>query len=284
MWKVIHGDCKVQLSEFEAESVQTCVTSPPYWQLRDYGCTSELGGEETPEKFVESLVGVFEEVRRVLKKDGTLWLNLGDTYVGGGGYCPTAPSNQQGSKQSTNRGAKAKARPVPEGYKKKDLIGIPWMTAIALRKKGWFLRADVIWDKPNGFPENVTDRPSRTHEYVFLLSKSEKYYYDHKAILEPSADGGTRICRAVWEIAKTNFSGAHFAVFPEKLVERCLLATSRENDLVIDPFLGSGTTGVVSQKIGRQFVGIDLNESYCQMAKTRIEAIEAKNAGQEHNS
>jgi site-specific DNA-methyltransferase (cytosine-N4-specific) len=276
MWNIIHGDSCSKLKELSGDSIQTCVTSPPYWQLRDYGNTNELGSESSPEEFVKSLVKVFDEVRRVLTKDGTLWLNLGDTYVGGGGYCPTAPSNLKGSKQSTNRGAKAKARPVPEGYKKKDLIGIPWMTALALRKSGWYLRADVIWDKPNGFPEKVTDRPTRTHEYVFLLSKSAKYFYDHKAIVEASADGGHRNCRAVWSIAKTNFSGAHFAVFPEELVEKCLLATTREGDRVLDPFVGSGTTGVVSLRLKRDFTGIELNETYCQMARERIQAQSEK--------
>lgn len=279
MWQIRQGDCQDTLKQLDAESAQTCVTSPPYWHLRDYGNDGELGSEATPELFVERLVAILAEVRRVLKSDGTLWLNLGDTYAGGGGYCPNAPSNVRGSKQSTNRGSKGKPRPVPPGCKRKDLIGVPWMAAIALRQDGWYLRSDIIWDKPNGFPENVTDRPSRTHEYLFLLSKSPKYFYDAGAIREPDAAGGTRNCRSIWQIAKSNFAGAHFATFPEKLVERCLLASSRPGDCVLDPFSGSGTTGAVAVRLGRTFVGVELSTEYCEIARQRIASAGSTPAG-----
>ncbi len=218
-----------------------------------------------------SLVETFSAVHRVLKFDGVLFLNLGDTYCGGGGYCPTAPSNQKGSKQSTNRGAKVGARPVPEGYKAKDLVGFPWLMAFELRKAGWYLRADIIWEKTNCMPENVTDRPTRSHEYVFLLSKSSKYHYDHEAVKEDaSSKGKKRNCRTVWKIPKAQSKTVHTAVFPEALVERCVLAGSKDGDTVLDPFAGSGTTGVVSLSLGRRFVGVEINPEYCKICSERI--------------
>jgi site-specific DNA-methyltransferase (cytosine-N4-specific) len=271
MWDVLYGDCGQVLRSLETNFFQCCVTSPPYWQLRDYHEDNQIGIEETPEQFVSKLADLFEEVRRVLREDGVLWLNMGDTYCGGGGYCPNAPSNQAGSKQSTSRGVKAKPRPIPPGYKAKDLVGIPWMTALELRRRGWYLRADVIWDKTNGMPEKVTDRPARTHEYVFQLTKSARYFYDHLALKEPGRDGRPRNKRCVWPIPQQAYKGAHFAVFPEKLVETCLIATSKNGDWVLDPFCGSGTTGVVAGNLGRNFVGIELHREFCDMACERIE-------------
>jgi DNA modification methylase len=269
--KIINSDCIEGLKQIERNSVQTCITSPPYWQLRDYGQKDQLGTEKTPEEFVARMVQIFREVRDVLRDDGTIWINLGDTFCGGGGYCPTAPSNQAGSKQSTNRGVKAKPRPVPPGFKAKDLVGIPWMVAMALRAEGWYLRADIIWEKSNGMPEAVKDRPTRCHEYVFLLTKNPHYFYNSEAIKEETTEGANkRNKRSVWKINQKPYAGAHFAVFPEELVKTCMLAGSKEGDLVLDPFVGSGTTGAVANKLKRNFIGIDLNPDYCIMAQERI--------------
>jgi len=269
--KIINSDCIEGLKQIERNSVQTCITSPPYWQLRDYGQKDQLGTEKTPEEFVARMVQIFREVRDVLRDDGTIWINLGDTFCGGGGYCPTAPSNQAGSKQSTNRGVKAKPRPVPPGFKAKDLVGIPWMVAMALRSEGWYLRADIIWEKSNGMPEAVKDRPTRCHEYVFLLTKNPHYFYNSEAIKEEKTEGANkRNKRSVWKINQKPYAGAHFAVFPEELVKTCMLAGSKEGDLVLDPFVGSGTTGAVANKLKRNFIGIDLNPDYCIMAEERI--------------
>ena len=269
--KIINSDCIEGLKQIERNSVQTCITSPPYWQLRDYGQKDQLGTEKTPEEFVARMVQIFREVRDVLRDDGTIWINLGDTFCGGGGYCPTAPSNQAGSKQSTNRGVKAKPRPVPPGFKARDLVGIPWMVAMALRSEGWYLRADIIWEKSNGMPEAVKDRPTRCHEYVFLLTKNPHYFYNAEAIKEETTEGANkRNKRSVWKINQKPYAGAHFAVFPEELVKTCMLAGSKEGDLVLDPFVGSGTTGAVANKLKRNFIGIDLNPDYCIMAEERI--------------
>ena len=269
--KIINSDCLEGLKQIERNSVQTCITSPPYWQLRDYGQKDQLGTEKTPEEFVTRIVEIFREVRDVLRDDGTVWINLGDTFCGGGGYCPTAPSNQAGSKQSTNRGVKAKPRPVPLGFKAKDLVGIPWMAAMALRADGWYLRADIIWEKSNGMPEAVKDRPTRCHEYVFLLTKNPHYFYNAEAVKEETTEGNNkRNKRSVWKINQKPYAGAHFAVFPEELVKTCMLAGSKEGDLVLDTFVGSGTTGAVANKLKRNFIGIDLNPDYCIMAQERI--------------
>lgn len=270
MYQIIQGDSIESLSKLKTNSVQICVTSPPYWQLRDYGEVGQLGSEATPEQFVDSLVKVFQEVRRVLRPDGTLWLNLGDTYCGGGGYCPSAPSNQAGSKQSTNRGVKAKSRPIPPGFKARDLVGLPWMAAMALRADGWYLRGDIIWDKPNGMPEKVANRPTRCHEYLFLLSKEKSYYYSAEAVQEEAIGGGKRNRRSIWRIPQKAYPRAHFAVFPEELVTLCLMAGSKPGDMVLDPFSGSGTTGAVAVGLQREFIGIDLNPTYCKMADERI--------------
>lgn len=274
MFEIRNGDCRNELKNIESNSVQCCVTSPPYWHLRDYDAKDQLGSDVSPEEYAEELRIVFDDVKRVLKEDGTLFLNLGDTYCGGGGYCPTAPSNQKGSKQSTNRGSKKGARPVPEGYKAKDLVGFPWLAAFALRQSGWYLRADIIWDKINCMPENVKDRPTRSHEYVFLLTKSSRYFYDHTAVKEVGANKKLRNRRTIWPLSKSKGGTIHTATFPESLVEICLRAGTRPGDLVIDPFMGSGTTGFVSVGLGRDFIGIELNPEYCKFSNERI-----KNAG-----
>jgi len=267
---MLQGDCRTQLKEVPEESVQCCITSPPYWHLRDYDCEDQIGNDPTPEEYAVALSETFSAVHRVLRQDGVLFLNLGDTFCGGGGYCPNAPSNQKGSKQSTNRGTKVGSRPIPPGYKAKDLVGFPWLMAFELRKAGWYLRADIVWDKTNCMPENVTDRPTRSHEYVFLFSKSAKYYYNHEAVKEETAKGKKRNCRTVWQIPKATSRTVHTAVFPEALVERCVLAGSQEGDTILDPFAGSGTAGVVAVKNNRRFLGVELNPDYCKICDERI--------------
>lgn len=391
------------LGGLEDESIQMCVTSPPYWGLRDYGtepqiwpcsceidhsqgcehdwiddfcrkCTAwrgSLGLEPTPELFIEHLTKIFREVRRVLRKDGVLWLNIGDTYAGGGKWSGIRPEHKNcGRALKDTPYAVTTPTGIPEGLKKKDLIGIPWMLAFALRDDGWYLRSDIIWAKPNPMPESVTDRCSKSHEYLFMLTKSAKYYYDNEAIREPNAKAtkaskyqelngmnrdeqypinpAGRNKRSVWEIATQSVKDAHFAIFPEKLVEPCILAGSSkracsecgapwtriiekelgdpveslsiskeegnpskggetyrpvksiktvgwepscncssndmsletatgliepETDLcvVLDPFFGSGTTGLVCEKLNRKWIGIELNEDYCEIVKKRIE-------------
>lgn len=276
------GDARERLSELPDGIVQACITSPPYFGLRDYGVDGQIGLEETPQEYVERLVDVFREVKRVLAGDGTLWLNLGDSYAGSWGASALW------------------------GVKPKDLLGIPWRVAFALQADGWCLRSDCIWSKPNPMPESVRDRPTRAHEYVFLLSKSGRYYYDHEAIKEPAVSdhpsgngfkrpqslsrqnkdgtpkgkdeqwadvGGKRNRRSVWHIPVRPFKGAHFAVFPEALVEPMVLAGSRPGDLVLDPFTGSGTTAVVALRHGRRFLGIELNPEYADMARERVRPL-----------
>lgn len=322
---LLHGDSLQVLSGIDDQQVRCCVTSPPYYGLRDYGVEGQLGLEGTPEEYVERLVSVFREVRRVLTDDGTLWLNLGDSYAGGG--CGSRDPDRW-PKQSRNRGsARAVMREHSKkmtGYKSKDLLGIPWMAAFALRADGWYLRSDIVWHKENPMPESVKDRPTRAHEFLFLLTKSENYYFNHNAIKEPAVGntvhaltGGqrrknkkqnsdtprerknakaqgrqnrgdhrvvgfqdrwnkadkspTRHKRDVWTVNAQPYKGAHFAVMPEKLVEPCVLAGSKPGDIVLDPFCGSGTVGVVSLRHGRNFVGVDLNTEYLKLAGKRIE-------------
>ena len=392
---IIQGDALTRLKELPSESVDCCITSPPYFGLRDYGVEGQIGLEESPEAYVSKLVEVFREVRRVLKKEGTLWLNLGDTFASGGtgGCSPKSTLNGgKGVGESEKlRLMKQSPRKIPDGLKPKDLIGIPWMVAFALRADGWWLRSDIIWanlsmvrpfqsPKPNCMPESVTDRPTKAHEYIFLLSKSQKYYYDGEAIKEPAAPyrkcgKGAEYCdenadpkgggfrgkgglkawrpdetgrnkRTVWTVATKPFAEAHFATFPEKLIEPCILAGTsergvcpkcgkawerqvgkqtiylsnaakagttalagkghtssqvRENHdirlgpctqtetigwlpscqcscdpvpaVVLDPFFGAGTTGLVAKKLGRCFIGIELNGAYIGMAQKRIAAV-----------
>jgi DNA modification methylase len=270
---IIVGDVRTALSSIPDGSVQTCITSPPYWGLRDYGNDGQLGLESTPDEYVASMVAVFAEVWRVLADDGTLWLNLGDSYSGSG----KGPAGNIGAKHDERNMEHVHSAIIPEGLKAKDLVGIPWRVAFALQADGWYLRQDIIWQKPNPMPESVKDRCTKAHEYVFLLTKSARYYFDNKAIKEPSAksgntyvDSGTRNRRSVWTINTKPFKGAHFAVMPEALVEPCVLAGSKVGDLVLDPFAGSGTVGVVALRNGRDFVGVELNPDYAQLANDRI--------------
>jgi DNA modification methylase len=288
-------------------SVQCVVTSPPYWGLRDYGLGPDtLGLEPTPELYVAHLVAVFREVRRVLRADGTCWLNLGDSYN-------SPASNQQNGEPRPSRAGAfhsqgRRDRDAP-GLKPKDLVGIPWRVAFALQADGWWLRSDIVWAKPNPMPESVTDRPTKAHEYLFLLTKSARYYYDGEAIREPNADtplngrvvehkGGVKFGldrpgavdaspltrprfaerfvnpagrnrRSVWTIATEPYPEAHFAVFPEKLVEPCILAGSKSGDRVLDPFAGSGTTVAVAERLGRVGVGVELKPEYLGLGRRR---------------
>jgi DNA modification methylase len=303
MINILHGDCIESLKSLEDQSINTCVTSPPYWGLRNYNDESkQLGMEDTPEEFVENLVNVFREVKRVLRDDGTVWLNLGDSYSSGG---RTTTTNQslRGDKEY------GVTRPKPsKGIKPKDLIGIPWRVAFALQADGWYLRQDIIWHKPNPMPESVRDRCTKSHEYIFLLSKNVKYYYDHEAIKEDSVftnskgeigkanstknigknvldkegfeirDGlknmgvyPKRNKRSVWTITTKPFKGAHFATFPKDLIEPCVLAGCPKGGTVLDPFGGSGTTGIVAAQHNRNAVLLELNQEYIDLAKARIE-------------
>lgn len=322
MLTIYNADALKTLSQMESASVQCVVTSPPYWRLRDYKTEGQIGLEDTPEECVQKMVIIFREVRRVLKDDGTIWVNLGDSHFGG----------NRGN-QGKNADVVVPRMSIHNGVKPKDLVGFPWMVAFALRADGWYLRSDIIWSKPNPMPESVRDRPTKAHEYLFLLSKSRKYYYDADAIRtnmkgstlarldqnianqngSTRAYGGTRPDRpmksvfsnankergherphngfkndwdampkeeqqkngankrTVWEIATYPFSDAHFATFPPALVEPCILAGSAPGDIILDPFFGSGTTGSVANKHGRQAIGIELNTDYCELSLKRFD-------------
>ncbi len=298
-WEVRCGDVLDELRKMPAESVHCCVTSPPYWGLRDYGCAGQVGLEATPAEYVAKMVEVFREVRRVLRSDGTLWLNLGDSYAGSGkGWNLQDDAKQVTSRAWADRESMPAARTRNDagpGYKPKDLVGIPWSVAFALRDDGWWLRSDIIWAKPNPMPESVTDRPTKAHEYLFLLAKSQTYYYDQDAVREAGvgrldrghavrgrlgeqgwqgvslAEPVARNRRSVWTIATEPFPEAHFATMPTKLVEPCILAGSPVGGVVLDPFCGSGTVGVVALRHNRSFIGIDIKPEYCEMARRRIE-------------
>ncbi len=357
MLTILQGDALDKLSELEAESVQSCVTSPPYWGLRDYGAPGQLGLEKTPEEYVAKMVEIFREVRRVLRKDGTLWLNLGDSYASGGRG--GGMEGERGEKQRSNQGALLGPKRAPEGLKDKDLVGIPWRVAFALQADGWWLRQDIIWSKPNPMPESVTDRCTKSHEYLFLLTKSARYYYDYRAILEPAAYDGrmdtvmkgsekysdgfspfnnqtknvvgherwpnkiampanykgsipgrnkgpgqdrrsgkdritynqkgddygpngqafnqmhakdgapARNKRSVWTVTTQPYPEAHFATYPPDLIKPCILAGSRVGDTILDPFAGSGTTGMVSLELGRKATLIELNPEYVELIEQR---------------
>lgn len=318
--RILLGDALEQLRHLPPESVHTCITSPPYYNLRDYGAAGQIGNEASVEEYLQSLVSVFREVRRVLRADGTLWVNMGDSYATRSGSQP--PTNTRNSCGHT-------AKHTPRGYKYKDLIGVPWQLAFALRADGWYLRQDIIWNKSNCMPESVRDRCTKSHEYIFLLSKSERYFFDAAAISEPIAGASTkrymqniekqsgsfkqpgrdgrpmkaalprfggekygtdqaketrtksgktyvptphRNKRDVWTVGTSGFRGAHFAVFPEKLIEPCILAGCPEGGTVLDPFAGSGTTGEVAKRLRRDFIGCEINPDYAQMAADRIAA------------
>lgn len=310
--RIINGDCLPELRKLSDESVNSCVTSPPYYALRDYGEEAQIGRENTPEEYIHRLVLVFREVRRILTRDGTLWLNIGDTYCGTGSKgAYTDPKNPKGR----NGQSLSRARRVAD-CKQKDMIGIPWMLAFALRADGWYLRSDIIWCKGNPMPESVRDRPSRCYEHIFLLTKSKKYYYDKLAIVEPIAastvkrlkyayksgkysDGApgqsaqaikrartgisdadnlptVRNARDVWYINTVPYKGGHFAAYPPKLAERCILTGCPRGGVVLDPFFGSGTTGLAAVMNDRRYIGIELNAAYCELAKKRISSFRSE--------
>ena len=291
MIRIINAEVLEGLHQLPAKSIQCCVTSPPYWGLRDYGVDGQIGLEKTPEEYVAKLVEVFREVGRVLRDDGTLWLNLGDTYAASRSY--QVPDNKHPACDEHHKGAHF----VPEGLKQKDLIGIPWRVAFALQADGWYLRSDIIWSKPNPMPESVTDRPTKSHEYIFLLTKKQKYYYDADAVREKGIEkprlkegnagesavdrkmrgfdnccgtNGTRNKRSVWEVTTQPFPEAHFATFPEALIEPCIKAGSKMNDVVLDPFGGSGTTAKVARDLNRDAVLIEINPEYVKIMKKRL--------------
>ena len=263
---VLFGDCRETMDAF-IDKAQMCVTSPPYYGLRNYGDEeNQIGLEESPEEYIQNLVEVFRKVRDNLTDDGTLWLNIGDSYYN---YRPgkgqalskqTVSNNRQDlPDKCARRGNKLK------GLKEKDLIGIPWMLAFALRADGWYLRQDIIWNKPNPMPESVRDRCTKSHEYIFLLSKSQNYYFDVDAIKEP-----TRRKRSVWTVNNKPYRGAHFAVFPPDLIEPCIRAGSKEGDIVLDPFMGSGTTAMVAKSLKRYYMGCELHEEYGDLMQERV--------------
>lgn len=271
--RIVTGDALHVLKEIPDNSFRCCVTSPPYWGLRDYGIADQIGAETEFTRYFEHLCLVFREVRRTLTDDGTLWLNIGDGYTSGNRTWRDADKKNQARGMSYRP-------PTPNGLKPKDLLGVPWRLAFALQADGWYLRSDIIWSKPNAQPESVKDRPSRAHEYVFLLSKSQDYYYDHEAMQEPAVqnrrpNGKSRNRRTVWTINTEAFPEAHFATFPPDLVTPCILAGTEEGDIVLDPFFGSGTVGVVCRGLGRRFLGIELNPDYIEIAERRLNGQEA---------
>jgi len=311
-WEIREGDCLESLRAMPAGSVQCCVTSPPYWGLRDYGHGDQLGMEETPDLFVANMVKVFAGVKRVLRDDGTLWLNIGDSYAGSWGN--QGRKSERGTQRPINGemltpvhdgrypDARSNTGKIPDGanFKAKDLVGIPWLLAFALRADGWYLRSEIIWAKPNPMPESVTDRPTKAHEQVFLLTKSPRYFYGADAVREahehPNATRtrgsfapgslqenlgkywktpngnhpSGRNKRTVWTVATQPFAGAHFATFPPKLIEPMVLAGSKPGDTVLDPFSGSGTTGMVALRHDRSYIGLELNPEYAELSRNRI--------------
>ena len=305
MNQILFGDCRETLKTIDTKA-RMCVTSPPYYGLRDYGGEkNQIGQEDTPEQFIENLVDVFRSVRDVLTDDGTLWVNIGDSYYN---YRPG--KGQALVQQTLSKTERDQPQSCPrrgnklDGLKEKDLIGIPWMLAFALRADGWYLRQDIIWHKPNPMPESVKDRCTKSHEYLFLLSKNKRYHYDNEAIKEPvKQDWGTRDRtkgkyhnpgtglqphsgltksyerknkRSVWTVNKKPYKGAHFATYPEELIEPCILAASRTGDTILDPFMGSGTTAMVARKHDRHYLGCELHEDYGTLIQKRIKAIPTK--------
>lgn len=252
------------LKQIPNECAQAAITSPPYWGLRDYGIDGQIGAEQTIDEYIDSLVTTFREMKRVLSEDGVFWLNLGDSYTSGG-------RKWRGTDKKLPARGMSYRPDTPKGMKPKDLIGVPWMLAFALRADGWYLRTDIIWNKPNANPESVRDRPTRSHEYIFMLTKSKHYYYDITATMEPSDDKKRlRRKRSVWNVNTEPFPEAHFATFPTKLVEPCILASTRPGDTIIDPFFGSGTVGEVAINLERSFIGIELNSEYAKISERRL--------------
>jgi site-specific DNA-methyltransferase (adenine-specific) len=270
--RILHGDVRQISGELPGQSVHCIVTSPPYWRLRDYGIEGQIGLEPTPDAYVASLVAVFAQLRRVLRDDGTLWLNLGDSYAASKTGRP-GPSTLEGGKTTQVVASQRPDKLVP-GLPQKNLIGIPWKVAFALQADGWYLRSDIVWDKPNVMPESVQDRPTRSHEYLFLLTKSAQYYYDQEAIKEAGRNGKPRNRRTVWTIPTQPYLGTHFAVFAPALVEPCVLAGCPPGGVVLDPFLGSGTTALVAIRTGRNWLGVELNPEYVELARERIRSAQ----------
>jgi len=268
-YQIIQGDCRESLKTLTENSVNCCVTSPPYFGLRSYGGgEDEIGIEDRVEDYIQSLVDVFREVRRVLRPDGTLWLNLGDSYMAQKNVAP--PPQTIGGQRDMPTGIPGN-RKNQNGLKHKDLIGIPWRVALALQADGWWLRQDIIWHKPNPMPESVEDRCTRAHEYIFMLSKKSHYYYDHEAIKETTMSGEEKKNkRSVWTVNTKGYKGAHFAVYPKQLVLPCILAGCPQDGTVLDPFNGSGTTGVVALQNNRRYIGLELNPEYVKLAEARI--------------
>lgn len=262
---LIIGDSRRAMARLPAGVCQCCVTSPPYWSLRNYHIDGQIGLESSVDDYIDNLVDVFREVHRLLRDDGTLWLNIGDSYTSGGRTW-RAPDKKNPVRAMDIR------PPTPDGLKPKDLIGVPWRLAFALQRAGWFLRADIVWNKPNCQPESVKDRPTRCHEYVFLFSKSERYVYHDRAVRGPNG----RNLRTVWDVKTQPYPQAHFATFPPGLVEPCIELGSDKGDLVLDPFIGSGTTGFVALNLERRFVGIELNPDYVQIAERRLNGAVAR--------
>jgi len=298
------GDSLEVLKAMDSESVHCCVTSPPYWALRNYDVDGQLGQEHTPEEYVNKLVDILREVKRVLRDDGTLWLNLGDSYVGSGAKGKHKdPKNPKGRNAQSDKANNNKV----QGLKPKDMVGIPWRVAFALQDDGWYLRSDIIWHKNNCMPSPVKDRPTSSHEHIFLLSKSQKYYYDNEAIYEPLIDpnrkdegasgfGGLKHTsqpdkttnstysgrkfdasklkgknkRDVWIVPTAHYKGSHVAVYPPKLIKPCILAGCPDGGTVLDPFSGSGTTGVVALQNNKKYIGIELNPEYVKLSEDRI--------------
>ena len=273
-YDVLVGDNRETLKSLPDQSVNTVVTSPPYFGLRDYGKEDQFGLEGTPEEFCDNLVKLFREIRRVLKDDGTVWLNLGDSYAGSGknrnadGTSNAGENTKQSTSQGTTEGNLVPVKAHEIGLKPKDLIGIPWRVAFALQADGWYLRQDIIWNKPNPMPEPVRDRCTKAHEYIFLLSKSKSYYYDHEAI---KVEGANK--KSVWNVVPKPFKGAHFATFPPELIEPCILAGCPEGGTVLDPFGGSGTTAGVAYLHDRNSILCELNPEYAELVEKRIEGI-----------
>ncbi len=264
--QIVGGDAREKLKAIPENTFHTCITSPPYWGMRDYGHEGQIGAEDDIQDYVGNLVSCFREVRRVLREDGSFWLNIGNTYTSGG-RAWRAPDIK-------NKGRAMSYRPdTPEGLKPKDLIGVAWMVAMALQLDGWYLRSDIIWHKPNCQPESVKDRVTVSHEYLFMLTKSPKYYFDQEAIKERTTDGKSmKNKRTVWAINTEPCREAHFAVFPRELVRPCILAGAPLGGLVLDPFFGSGTVGAVAIETGRQCMGIEAKEEYIEIAKSRVSA------------
>jgi DNA modification methylase len=312
---ILEGDCIESMKKLPDAFINTCVTSPPYYGLRDYGEDGQIGQEETPQQYIDKMVEVFAEVRRILRDDGTLWLNLGDSYAGSGGngYKQSIQTtNPVTNSRDNDVDLRTKTKRKDIGFKKKDLMGIPWRTAMALQEDGWYLRQDIIWSKVNSMPESVTDRCTKAHEYIFLMSKNPTYYFDYEAIRERSVskmdrehlspiggkknplkpgsysgnapvNDGFRNKRSVWNvpIRAKSYEGAHFAVYPEDLITPCVLAGAPEGGIVFDPFFGAGTTGAVAIKNGRTYIGCELNPEYIQVAKNRLDPIHLKRENME---